>query len=98
MLKLKTPIEHEGETYDLALVYLSCAPVIRGNDYTTAVNLQVIPGRQTEDAIIQLPARAIPIVLSADVKGGGLTSDLVVGYGQVEIIIHGALRAFNVIE
>lgn len=87
--KLKTPIEFEGETYDIALFYLSSAPVIRGNDYTTAVNLQVTPARKTKEDVIQLHSHAIRMELTSDIRNSPNSEAILIGFGAVSQIIVG---------
>lgn len=94
---LKSPIEYEGETYNIALFYLSAAPVIRGNDYTTAVNLQIIPARRTGTDMIQLHSHTIRMELTSDIKNASSSQDILMSYGGVSALIVGLAQRMNIV-
>lgn len=85
---LKTPIEHEGKTYDIALIHLSVAPCDKApNDYTYAVNAQIIPARKTEEALEKLYSHAIKIELTSDIQNNASSITVLQTYAQVNALI-----------
>lgn len=95
---LKNPIVHEGDTYDIALFHLSSAPVVREGDYSTAVNLQVIPACRKENEMKVLYSEAIRIEMTANIKTQPSSEKTLAAYAQVSEIIVTLANELNIIK
>lgn len=95
---LKKPIEHEGKVYDIALFHLSSAPVIKGNDYSMAVNLQIVPARKTGETVEMLRSHAIRVEQTADIKRKPTSQNILAAYAQVSEAIVGLTVDLNIIQ
>lgn len=58
-MKPAKPITINGEIFDNYLTSLSSAPIQKGNDYVTAINITLTPMRYDQDGVLHVPTKSV---------------------------------------
>jgi hypothetical protein len=73
MLSLNNPIDHEGKTYDKAVIMLAISPVNKGGNYSAAVSMTIKPFRKDASGNIEELEEHDKYVIIADIDQTMLT-------------------------
>lgn len=96
-MKPSSPIVHNNKTYDEYQVSLSSTPILRGNNYTTAVNLTLRPmclNEETNEYEVLMEKQFEKQVLLSNVRSSNDIA-LLTAFGKIDAAIQEFVNSKN---